>query len=107
MAKPHRHSTADAVDLVDNYAGLSATIFGWLALLEKIPKVGKLIAPKISGLVTSAAALESLLKEVGPMLSEVNEKAREKQEYLQAILSQFVLDIDNGVRDGLFVKSRK
>ena len=70
-------------------------------LVGKIPKVGPL-ASKVA-----IPALIAASKMGGAQLRQMNAKAREDHDYLTATLTQFKLDLDQGVADRLLIRSRK
>ena len=70
-------------------------------LVAKLPKVGP---------VAAKAALPALIVAVGmagSQLKQINAQAREKRDYLTATLTQFKLDLDQGVTDRLLIRSKK
>jgi hypothetical protein len=69
--------------------------------LRKVPRVGPLLA-KIA-----RPALAALLKLSETQIRNINAEARANRDYLRATLTQFKLDLDQGVRDNLLVKSLK
>jgi hypothetical protein len=70
-------------------------------LVNKLPKVGPL-AYKAAIPVLIAAA-----KMAGPQLKQINARARDGHDYLTATLTQFKLDLDQGVTDRLLIRSRR
>lgn len=92
--------------LADGADALAAVLAGGQLIgLDKV--VAKL--PKV-GPVAAKAALPALAMAVsmaGSQLKEVNAQAREKRDYLTATLTQFKLDLDRGVADGLLITSKK
>jgi hypothetical protein len=70
-----------------------------LAVVEKV--VAKI--PKFGNLVAKAAlpALIAAVELAGPKLKELNAQAREQHDYLRATLTQFKLDLNQGVEDKL------
>jgi len=70
-------------------------------LLRKIPKVGPVLA-KIA-----RPALAAAVKLIESQIREINAEARANRDYLKATLTQFWLDLDQGVKDDLLVKSLK
>lgn len=91
---------ADGADML-SAALLGGTLFGLDALIAKVPKVGPVIAKG------AIPALIAAVKLAGPKLREINEAARAKQDYLTATLSQFKIDLEQGVNDGLLIRSQK
>lgn len=69
-------------------------------VIAKIPKWGRLANAGI-------LALARAIKFSAPKIKEVNAKARTEKDYLTAVVSQFQLDLDQGVKDDLLVKSRR
>jgi hypothetical protein len=86
--------------LAENASAFAGILVGAraLALINRIPKVGPLLASIAVPAMVAAAELG------GPKVKEINAEARAKQDYLTAILSQFRLDLDQGERDDVFVK---
>lgn len=70
-------------------------------LVGKIPKVGPL-ASRVAIPTLIAASRMS-----GSQLRQINAKAREDHDYLTATLTQFKLDLDQGVAEKLLIRSRK
>ena len=70
-------------------------------MLRKIPKVGPFLA-KIA-----RPALAAAVKLIESKIKEINAEARANRDYLKATLTQFWLDLDQGVKDDLLVKSLK
>ncbi|ONI68051.1 ATP/GTP-binding protein [Kribbella sp. ALI-6-A] len=73
--------------------------FGVSQLVSKLPKIGPLV---------SKAALPALIaaaKLAGSQLREMNAQAREHKDFLTATLTQFKLDLEQGVKDKLLIKS--
>lgn len=52
-------------------------------------------------------ALAAGIKLSQSKIKEINADARTNKDYLTAVLTQFRLDLDQGVEDDLLVKSRK
>ena len=74
---------------------------GLVKVLSKLPKGGR---------VASAAAVPVFLAAAdaaGPKLKELNVQARANLDYLTATLTQFKLDLDQGVKDRLLIRSLK
>ena len=64
--------------------------------------------PKVSAVAEKAAPSLALAAELaGDQLKKVNEEARAQHDYLTATLTQFKLDLDDGVEGGLFIRSNK
>ncbi|MCZ4553688.1 TRAFAC clade GTPase domain-containing protein [Gordonia rubripertincta] len=84
-------SLADGAELLA--AGLANGKFGPVEkLLAKIPKADKVTAIALPILVQAVQA-------AGPKLKEMNEQARAQHDYLRATLTQFKLDLEQGVHD--------
>lgn len=76
-------------------------LLGFDKLMARLPKVGPL---------AGKAALPVLIAAVNMAESQlrlINTQARENHDYLTATLTQFKLDLDQGVTDRLLIKSRK
>jgi len=69
-------------------------------LVAKVPKVGPLANVALPALVAAVKLSETQLR-------EVNSAAREKRDYLTAMLTQFRLDLEQAVTDKLFIRSLK
>ena len=90
--------------LADNADDLATVLIGSKALdaiLNKVPKVGPLLAK------FARPALAAAVKLSGSKIKEINAEARANRDYLTATLTQFRLDLDQGVKDNLLVKSLK
>ena len=68
-------------------------------VVAKVPKVGRVAATAITGLIAAVKIGESQLK-------EINRRAREKHDYVTATLTQFKLDLDQGEADSLLIRSK-
>jgi hypothetical protein len=69
--------------------------------LSKLPKVGPFARrAAIPALIAAVKMGESQLR-------QANAQAREKHDYLTATLTQFKLDLDQGVTNRLLIRSRK
>src|SRR5215213_9977784 len=92
--------------LADGAETLAAVLAG-----SQFRGVDKLVAklPKVGPLASKAAipALIAAAKMAEPQLRQINAKAREDHDYLTATLTQFKLDLDQGVTDRLLIRSRK
>lgn len=73
-------------------------------LLAKVPTAGPITGP-IAGQVP--VAIEKAAKLAGTQLKEANAHARERRDVLAATLTQFKIDLENGVSDKLLIKSRR
>lgn len=89
--------------LADNVDAFAEILIGSTVLrklLMRIPKVGPylhLVLP----------ALAEALKASKSKIEEINAEARAKNDYLTAVLTQFRIYLDQGVKDNLLVMSRK
>lgn len=70
-------------------------------LVGKLPKVGP-VASKFA-----IPALKAAAELAGPQLKQANAQARMDQDYLAAALTQFKLDLDEGVEERRLIRSRK
>ncbi|MFD7077156.1 hypothetical protein ACFV9G_23305 [Nocardioides sp. NPDC059952] len=70
-------------------------------LIAKLPKVGPLVAVAARPLLTKAVGL------AGEKLKEIHDEALENKDYLTATLTQFKLDLEQGVADGLPFRSKQ
>lgn len=91
--------------LADGADTLATVLVGGRPAIEKfiskIPKVGP---------IASRAAIPILIAAVNmtqSQLKEMNNRARENRDYLTATLTQFKLDLDQGVTNRLFIRSPK
>jgi hypothetical protein len=92
--------------VADGAETLAAALLG-----GKFTRVAKFVAkiPKV-GPVASKAAIPALIaaaKMAGPQVRQINAEARQDHDYLTATLTQFKLDLEQGVADGLFIRSRR
>ena len=90
--------------LADNADVLAAVLIGSkaiAALLNRIPKVGPILSK------VALPGLAAAVKLSKSKIEEMNAEARANRDYLTAILTQFRLDLDRGVKDNLLVKSLK
>lgn len=70
-------------------------------LVAKLPKVGPFVdKAALAALIAAAKMAESQLR-------HINAQAREDHDYLTATLTQFKLDLDQGVTDRLLIRSLK
>ena len=93
-------TVADGADTLAA-ALLGAKFTGVAKVVAKIPKVGP---------VASKAAIPALItaaKLAGPQVRKINAQARQDHDYLAATLTQFKLDLEEGVSDGLLIRSRR
>ncbi|MCK6210529.1 ATP/GTP-binding protein [Georgenia sp. EYE_87] len=88
-------------DNADVFAALIMRAKGIDEFLKKVPKVGPLLAR------IGRPTLAALLKLSETQIRNINAEARVTGDNLRATLTQFKLDLDQGVRDNLLVKSLK
>ncbi|TCC10432.1 TRAFAC clade GTPase domain-containing protein [Kribbella soli] len=92
--------------LADGAETLAAVLMGGKSL-----GVDKLVAilPKVGPLASLAAlpVLTAAAKMAGSQLREINAQARDHHDFLTATLTQFKLDLDQGVKDKLLIRSLK
>lgn len=67
---------------------------------DKVPKAGTILKVAIPALAAAA-------KLVGDDLRDLNRKARENHDFMQATLSQFKIDLEEGVKNKLLFRSLK
>ncbi|MEX2375005.1 MAG: ATP/GTP-binding protein, partial [Dehalococcoidia bacterium] len=80
---------------------LGGKLTGVAKIVAKIPKVGPIASKAaIPALITAA-------KMAGPQVRQINAQARQDHDYLTATLTQFKLDLEQGVADGLLIRSRR
>jgi hypothetical protein len=91
--------------LADGAEALAAVLagsqlIGLDKLMAKLPKFGPMakVALPLLGVAVGLA---------GEQLKEINAEARQKHDYLAATITQFKLDLDQGVTDRLLIKSNK
>ena len=90
--------------LADNADVIAAVLLGSNAIaafLNRIPKVGPILSR------VALPGLAAAVKLSKSKIQEMNAEARANRDYLTATLTQFRLDLDQGVEDNLFVKSLK
>lgn len=90
--------------LAHNTDALAAALIGaqrFAMFLNKVPKVGPLLAK------VALPALAAAVKLSESKIKEMNAEARKNRDFLTAILTQFRLHLDQGVKDNLLVKSLK
>ena len=90
---------ADGADTVAAVL-VGAKTFGVDKVVAKVPKVGK-----YSKLVLPALAAAAKL--AGSQLKDLNVRARKNHNALTATLTQFKLDLEQGVKDKLLIRSLK
>lgn len=91
--------------LADGSETLAAGLIGGRVAIENL--VAKI---PIVGPIASKAAVPILIKAVSmseAKLKEMNARAREDHDYLTATLTQFKLDLNRGVKEGLLIRSLK
>lgn len=90
-------------DGADDIAGVLASALGLRVAkwLTKVPKVGPAVGVAAIPLLVAAAEM------AGPKLRQLNEQARENRDYLTATLTQFKLDLEQGVKERLLIRSLK
>ena len=88
---------ADALAL----ALTAGQMFGLDKILIKLPRIGP-FASRAALLALAAAA-----KATGDRLKQLNAQAREQHDYLTATLTQFKMDLEQGVTDKLLIRSLK
>ena len=90
--------------LADNTDALAVAILGaqpFVMFLNKVPRVGPLLAR------VALPALAAAVKLSESRIREMNAEARANRDFLTATLTQFRLQLDQGVKDDLLVKSLK
>ena len=70
-------------------------------LVTKLPKIGPLASKAL------IPALLAAVKMAESQVRQINAQARENHDYLTATMTQFKLDLDQGVRDRLLFRSRR
>ena len=85
--------------LVDNADALATVLIGAAKFLNKVPKVGPILAPIVTLALPEAVRLGTA------RLEEIHAQALADKDYLTATVTQFRLDLDRGVKDHLLVKS--
>lgn len=92
--------------LADGADALAAVLIG-----AQLSGLGKLVAklPKVGPLARRAAipALIAAAKMAESQVRQINARARKDHDYLTATLTQFKLDLDQGVSDRLLIRSRR
>jgi len=92
--------------LADGADALAAALTGGL-----LKGLGKMVnrLPKVGPLATTAAlpALMAAVKMAESQVRQINAQARQDHDYLTATLTQFKLDLDQGVTDRLLIRSRR
>jgi hypothetical protein len=88
--------------LADNADALAAGLAGASAItgvLTKVPKIGPTLGR------VALPALTAAIKLGLPKIKAANAEARANKDHLTTVLTQFRLDLEQGVTDGLLVKS--
>ncbi|GHH79146.1 ATP-binding protein [Promicromonospora soli] len=88
--------------LADNADALATALAGAsvvTAVLNKVPKIGPALGK------VALPALAEAIKLGLPKIKEANAQARANKDQLRTVLTQFRLDLEQGVEDGLLVKS--
>lgn len=93
-------TVADGADVLAA-ALIGGQLFGIDKALARLPKVGPFASKAVLPVLAAAA------KATGDHLRHVNAQAREQRDYLTATLTQFKMDLDQGVADKLLIKSLK
>lgn len=86
--------------LVDNAEDIARILSYAEPWVTKVPKIGRYLAMALPH-------ISRAIEQSGPQLKDTIARARANHDYLTAVLAQFRLDLDKGVKDGLFVKSLK
>jgi hypothetical protein len=91
--------------LADGAETLAAVLVGGKVLgvdklVGKLPKVGPIAKVALPALAAAA-------KMAGSQVREINAQARKDHDFLTATLTQFKLDLDQGVKDKLLIRSLK
>jgi hypothetical protein len=77
----------------------------------RLLRLGKVVAkvPRVGSLASKAAipAVIAAAKMAQSQVRQINAQARENHDYLTATLTQFKLDLDQGVADRLLIRSRR
>lgn len=92
--------------LADGAETLAAVLIGGQLigvdkLIAKLPKVGPLASKAMVPAMIAAA------KTTGSQLKQINQRARENHDYMTATITQFKLDLEQGVADKLLIRSRR
>lgn len=90
--------------LADGAEGIAAALGGGKLLIAR-KVLGKLPNARAAGMATTGLAVIGKL--AGQHLKEANAQARERRDYLAATLTQFKLDLEQGVADKLLIRSTK
>lgn len=81
--------------------GLAAAMMGTQKLFGKVALIQAVVS------LMSKDAVNGALNLVGERLREVNEEARAKHNYLQAVLTGFKIDLENAEAEKVFLRSPK
>ena len=90
--------------LADGAEGIAVALGGGKLLIAR-KVLGKLPNARAAGMATTGLAVIGKL--AGQHLKEANAQARERRDYLAATLTQFKLDLEQGVADKLLIRSTK
>ncbi len=82
--------------LADNAAAIAPLVGGAAPWFSKVPRFGPFVARTLP-------LLAAALQHSGPTLRSINAKARADGDHLRAVLTQFRLDLEQGVQDDLLV----
>ncbi|WP_444661953.1 TRAFAC clade GTPase domain-containing protein [Cellulomonas sp. CW35] len=82
--------------LADNAAAIAPLVGGAAPWFSKVPRFGPFAARTLP-------LLAAALQHSGPTLRSINAKARADGDHLRAVLTQFRLDLEQGVQDDLLV----
>lgn len=93
-------TVADGAEILAG-ALMGGKLIGVDKLVAKLPKVGPLAGK------AAYASLIGAAKMAGTQLRKVNAQARDNHDHLTATLTQFKLDLDQGIADKLFIRSLK
>jgi len=88
--------------LADNAEALAMVLVGantLASVLKKVPKVGPVLGTLVVPLLSSAIRLSTT------KIGEANVEARANRDHLTATLTQFRLDLDQGIENDILVKS--
>ncbi len=92
--------------LADGADTLAAVLIGETGAGLAVARLGESFGVASFGVKAAALVLRGA-KLVGPELNKINEEAKEKQDFLRAALSQFRLDLDQGVEERLLIRSAR
>lgn len=89
-----------AGQLVDNADAIAPFLVGAVPLVARVPKIGRSLARVLPVVATA-------VKKGAPKVQEMNEQARADGDHLRAVVTQFRLDLDQGVQENLIVTSAR